>query len=333
MSSDKPLIVILGPTASGKSETALKLAKKLNGEIVSADSRQIYRGMNVGTAKMTRDKKSIRLSGGLAALASKLAEEARNKKLRPVIINGIPHYLIDIINPDEDFSVAEYKKFAIEIIRDIQRRGKIPILVGGTGLYISAVVDNIEIPKVKPNPALRKKLEKMPLGKLLEKLEKLDPKTIKIIDKKNKRRVIRALEVTISTGKPFSGQRKKGKPLFDILEIGIEAPRKTLYKKIDQRVNKMIRQGLIEETRKLAKKYSWKLPSMSGIGYKQIGMYLCGEITLKKAKELIKFATHAYVRRQMTWFRKDKGIKWVKPDSESNLNKIVKLYKLFLRTK
>lgn len=333
MSSDKPLIVILGPTASGKSETALKLAKKLNGEIVSADSRQIYRGMNVGTAKMTRDKKSIRLSGGLAALASKLAEEARNKKLRPVIINGIPHYLIDIINPDEDFSVAEYKKFAIEIIRDIQRRGKIPILVGGTGLYISAVVDNIEIPKVKPNPALRKKLEKMPLGKLLEKLEKLDPKTIKIIDKKNKRRIIRALEVTISTGKPFSGQRKKGKPLFDILEIGIEAPRKTLYKKIDQRVNKMIRQGLIEETRKLAKKYSWKLPSMSGIGYKQIGMYLCGEITLKKAKELIKFATHAYVRRQMTWFRKDKRIKWVKPDSESNLNKIVKLYKLFLRTK
>lgn len=295
------------------------------GEIVSADSRQIYREMDIGTAKMTQSKKITRLNGGLAALASKLAEEARNKRLRPVIINGTSHYLIDTINPDEDFSVAEYKKLAVKIIRDIQSRGKVPILAGGTGLYISAIVDNIEIPKVKPSSALRKKLEKAPIAKLLEQLEKLDPDTFKTIDKKNKRRVVRALEVIIFTGKPFSAQRKKGAPLFDVLEIGIEAPRKTLYKKIDKRVNKMIEQGLIEETRKLAKKYSWKLLSMSGIGYKQIGMYLRGEITLEKAKELIKFATHQYARRQMTWFRREKKIHWIK-----NYKQAEKLVKNFL---
>lgn len=306
----KPLVVILGPTASGKSEVALKLAKKFNGEIVSADSRQVYREMDIGTGKMPRDKKAIRLNGGLA-------EKARNKKLRPVIIKNIPHYLIDIINPDKDFSVAEYKELAIEIIRDIQRRGKIPLLAGGTGLYISTIVDNLEIPKVKPNPALRKKLEKMPLAELLKQLKKSDPAAFKTIDKNNKRRIIRSLEVTISTGKPFSKQRQIGQPLFDILEIGIDVPREKLYKRIDQRVEKMIKTGLVRETDKLAKKYSWKFPSMSGIGYKEIGMYLRGEIRIEKAKELMKFGTHAYARRQMTWFRRNQKIKWIKNHAQA----------------
>ncbi|MBU3965562.1 tRNA (adenosine(37)-N6)-dimethylallyltransferase MiaA [Patescibacteria group bacterium] len=326
MSSVKPLIVILGPTASGKSELALRLAKKCNGEIISADSRQIYREMDIGTAKPFQCQKS-------KVKSQKYNSKFKNNKLKPILIQNIPHYLIDIINPDEEFSVAQYKELAIKIIRDIQSRGKIPFLVGGTGLYVSAMVDNLEIPKVKPNLSLRKKLEKMPLDKLLKKLEKLDPMTLKIIDKKNKRRIIRALEVTISTKKPFSKQREKGRPLFDVLEIGIDVPRKALYKKIDQRVNKMIKQGLVDETKKFAKKYSWKLPSMSGIGYKQIGMYLRGEITLEKAGELIKFATHAYARRQMTWFRRDKRIKWIKMDTDSNFNKIIKLCKMFLQTK
>lgn len=294
MSISNKLIIILGPTASGKSEMALKLARKFGGEIISADSRQIYREMNIATAKPY------------------FLQTKKRNKLKPIIINKIPHYLIDIINPNEDFSVAEYKKSAVKIIHDIRSREKIPILVGGTGLYISAIVDNIEIPKVKPNPALRKKLEKTPIDKLLKQLKKLDIQTFKTIDKNNKRRVIRALEVTISTGKPFSKQREKGRPLFNVMEIGIDISREKLYKKIDQRAEGMVKAGLISETKKLAKKYSYNLPSMSGIGYKQIGIYLRGEITLEKAKELIKFATHQYARRQISWFRKDKRIKWAK---------------------
>ncbi|MDP3057326.1 MAG: tRNA (adenosine(37)-N6)-dimethylallyltransferase MiaA [bacterium] len=319
----KPLIIILGPTASGKSELALKLAKKFNSEIISADSRQIYKEMNIGTAKMPQDKKLIRLNG-------RLAKKSKNKKLKYILIRKTPHYLIDIIEPGEKFSVAKYKELAIKIIRDITRRGKIPILTGGTGLYISSIVDNIEIPKVKPNLSLRKKLENKSLVVLLKQLKKLDTAAFINIDKKNKRRIIRALEVAISTGKPFSAQKEKGAPLFDCLQIGLDIPREKLYKKIDDRVEKMFKTGLVNETKSLAKKYSWKLPAMSGIGYREIGMYLKSEITLEKTKELIKFATHNYVRRQMTWFKKDKKIKWVKPDSKNGFSKIVKTCKRFL---
>lgn len=352
----KPLIVILGPTASGKTELALRLARKFNGEIISADSRQIYKGMDIGTAKMPQDKKlnlktllSLRTRAKARVKQSQLsaidcfvvaAAPSRNDKkttlkfhsdkLKPVLIDKIPHYLIDIIDPDEDFSVAEYKELAIKIIRDIQNRGKIPILAGGTGLYISAIVDNIEIPKVKPNLKLRKKLEKTSLAALLKRLEKSDSATFKTIDKKNKRRIIRALEVTISTGKPFFMQKEKGAPLFDVLKIGLNIPREKLYKKIDARVEKMIKNGLVEETKKLSKKYSRRLPSMSGIGYKQVGMYLRGEITLEKAKELIKFATHNYARRQITWFKRDKKIKWVK-SGKNEFVRITKYCKKFLR--
>jgi len=322
----RPLIVILGPTASGKSELALRLAKKINGEIVSADSRQIYKEMDIATAKMPQDQKP-------KTKDQKYILKIKNKKLKPIFLKNIPHYLIDIIKPDENFSVAEYKNLAIKIIRGIQRRGKIPILAGGTGLYISAVVDNIKIPKVKPNLKLRKKLEKTPFCRLLKKLEKLDPATYEIIDKKNKRRIIRALEVSISTGKPFSFQRKKGAPLFNILPIGLDMPREKLYKKIDRRIEKMFETGLISETKKLAKKYSYKLPSMSGIGYKEVGMYLRGEIRIEKAKELIKFRTHRYARRQMTWFGKDKRIKWIKLNNKKEFNGIFRICQSFLLNK
>lgn len=294
--------------------------------------------MDIGTAKPFLSRKSIRQLADKSQKYNLIFKNDKLKtkksyKLQPTnckLIKGIPHYLIDIINPDEDFSVAEYKKLAVKTIRDIQKRGKIPILVGGTGLYISAIVDNIEIPKVKPNQALRKKLEKTPIIKLLKQLKKSDPATFRTIDKKNKRRIIRALEVLISTGKLFSAQKQKGAPLFDILEIGIDIPREKLYKKIDARVEKMIKTGLVQETKKLSKKYSWKLSSMSGIGYKQIGMYLRGALSLEKAEELIKFATHAYARRQMTWLRRDKRIKWVKAD-KSGIDKTVKLCKRFLK--
>ena len=275
------LVVILGPTASGKSDLAIKLAEKFNGEIISADSRQVYQEMDIGTAKI---------------------------EIKKVMI---PHYLIDIIKPNQEFTLAQYKKLAVKIIKDIQKRGKLPFLVGGTGLYIQSVIDNLQIPKVKPDKKLRNKLEKLTNQELCQQLKKLDPLSDATIDHRNKRRLIRALEVCLITKKPFSKQRKKDKPLFDVCQIGIKSNKKTLEKRINQRVGKMFEAGLIEEVKKLAQKYSPDLPSMSGIGYQEIIPYLQGEITLEQAKELIKQHSRQYARRQMSWFRRDKRIIWV----------------------
>ena len=279
----KKLIIILGPTASGKSDLAIKLAKKFNGEIISADSRQIYKEMNIGTAKVTKKE-----------------------------MDNIPHYLINIINPNQEFTLAKYKKLAVKIIKDIQKRNKLPFLVGGTGLYIQSIVDNLQIPEVVPDKKLRDKLENQTNQKLYNQLKKLDPESLKVININNKRRMIRALEVCLSTKKSFSQQRKKGKPLFNILQIGIKPNKKTLERKINQRADKMIQAGLIEEVKNLIKKYGHKPYSMSGIGYKEIISYLEKKISLDKAKELIKIHTRQYARRQMSWFRRDKKIKWIK---------------------
>jgi tRNA dimethylallyltransferase len=291
-----PLIVVLGPTGSGKTSLSLKLAKKYNGEIISADSRQIYKDMNIGTDKI------------------KITQEQKNKKtiLTPISFQKIPHYMIDIINPDEKYSVANYKKDALKIINNILKRGKIPFLVGGTGLYIKALVDNLNIPQVKPDVILRKKLNAMDKKQLFSIFKKLDSRGAEKIDKDNKRRLVRAIEICKQTKQPFSEQNKKGKPLFNVLQIGIKIPREILYKKIDERIDEMIEKGLIDETKKLAQKYSFDLPAMSGIGYKEIGEYLSKEIILNEAIQKIKYRTHQYIRRQDTWFRKDKRIKWVK---------------------
>ena len=278
---DNKLIVILGPTASGKSDLAIKLAKKFNGEIVSADSRQIYKEMDIGTAKNVRP-------------------------LRPNII-----HLIDVVRPDQEFTLAQYKRLAIKAIKDIQRRGKLPFLVGGTGLYIQAIVDNLQIPIVKPDKKLRNKLEKLTNQELLQQLKKIDPLTARAIDLNNKRRLIRALEVCLKTKKPFSQQRKKGQPLFDVCQIGLKLNKKILERRINQRVEQMIKMGLIKETKKLAKKYSLDLPAMSGIGYQEISQYLQGKINLGQAKALIKQHTRQYAHRQMTWFKKDQRINWL----------------------
>jgi len=276
------LIVILGPTAAGKSDLAIKLAKRFNGEIVSADSRQIYQEMDIGTAKPTKEQ-----------------------------ISGVTHHLINIIKPNQEFTSAQYKKLAIKTIKDIQIRDRFPFLVGGTGLYIQAVVDNLQIPRVKPNKKMRGRLEKLTNQQLFNQLKKLDPAITKAIDYHNKRRLIRALEVCLLTKKPFSKQREKGQPLFDVLEIGLKLDKETLNKKIDRRVEKMIQAGLVEEVKKLAAKYSFQLPAMSGIGYQEIGNYLQGKISLAKAKELIKQRTGQYARRQLTWFKRDKRIYWL----------------------
>lgn len=286
------IIAIVGPTASGKTDLAIKIARKFTGEIVSADSRQIYKGMDIGTAKPS-------------------AKEIR----------AIKHYLINIKNPSENYTVAEYKNDAIDAINKIINKGKVPILAGGTGLYIKAVVENLDIPSVKPDWTLRKKLEdkikKEGLEKVYGELIELDPEAAYIVDGKNPRRVIRALEVAILTKKPFSTQRKKGKQLFETLEIGIDLPASVLEKRIDRRVDEMVRTGLLNEVKKLIKKYGDKQIAFDAIGYKEIISFLKKEISLDEASVLIKKNTRAFAKRQMTWFRKDKNIKWIKKESEA----------------
>lgn len=295
------LVVILGPTGSGKSNLAVKLAKKFRGEIVSADSRQIYIGMDIGTAKVTRKEMA-----------------------------GIRHYLLDIVNPSQEYSLAQYKEAAVNAIKKIQRKNKVPFLVGGTGLYIQAIVDNLDIPQVPPDKRLRRKIEKeiekRGLKNVYKKLLKLDPGALNIVDPRNPRRVIRALEVCLKTKKPFSNFYRKGEPLFEVLQIGIKTNRQQLYKKIDQRVDLMVKQGLVDEVKRLAKKYDWHLPSMSGIGYKEIGEYLQGKNSLTDAGQKMKYRTHAYVRRQITWFNRDKRIKWIK-----NINQAKNIIKKFVK--
>ena len=299
------LIVILGPTASGKTELAIKLAKKFNGEIVSADSRQIYKEMNIGTAKPTKKE-----------------------------LKGIPYHLIDIINPKKDFNVAVYKKLAVKKIKEIQKRKKVPFLVGGTGLYISAIVNNIDFPKVIPDKKLREKLERKTERELFKIYKKLDPEGSKFIDKKNKRRLIRAIEVCKLTGKSFWQQRKKQKPIFDILEIGIKMKKSDLRKRIEERIDTMFKLGLEKETKKLYKKYGW-IPSLQTIGYREFKECFEGEITKEKTKELIRLHTLQFAKRQMTWFKKDpapeqarygasKKIIWLKDSSQ--IEKAVKIF-------
>lgn len=295
-----PLIVILGPTGSGKTSLSLELAKEFNGEIISADSRQIYREMDICTDKIKKQNTKHHI------------KDTKTKKLYYGNVDNIPHHMIDIINPDQEYSVANYKKDALQVITNILKRNKIPFLVGGTGLYIKAIVDNLNIPQVKPDKKLREELSSKSNTKLLSILRKLDPKGAEKIDQNNKRKLIRAIEICKQTKKPFSQQNKKDKSLFNVLQIGISLPREKLYKKIDQRVDQMIKEGLIEETKKLMKKYSFNLPAMSGIGYKEIGEYLNHKIPLEEAIQRIKYRTHQYVRRQDTWFLKDKRIRWIK---------------------
>lgn len=310
MNGLKPLIVILGPTASGKTGLALDLAKKWDGELVNVDSRQIYKEMDIATNKVgSANIKRKDIGGEIVYFA-----------------DDVPMYLLDLVNPDESFSLADYKKIALRKIGEIQNKGKLPILVGGTGLYISAIVDNLDIPQGPPDEKLRAELEKKNAEELFAVLAKIDPASAEIIGPKNKRKIIRALEVYKITGRPFSSQQKKGKPLFDVLQIGIKIERKELHNKIDQRVDRMMEAGLVRETQELRGKYSPELPAMSGIGYKEIGSYLNQEMSLEEAVQRIKFHTHQYARRQITWFNRDKSINWVDnyPEAEKLVEGFVK---------
>ena len=281
------LVAIVGPTGVGKSQLALHLAQTFNWEIVSADSRQVYRHMDIGTAKPSLEELSL-----------------------------VPHHLLNIINPDEDFGLAQYQHLAYQAIDDIKQRHKLPLLVGGSGLYVWSVLEGWKIPSVPPDLEFRHSLEeraaKVGKDKLYQELVKVDPIAAQGIDPRNMRRVIRALEVHRSTQTPVSQLRHKQAPPFKTLIIGLTADRAEIYRRINSRVDEMIKQGLVEEVKKLVNMgYDLNLPAMSGIGYKQIGMFLKGELTLDTAIPQIKFETHRFVRHQYNWFRlKDDRIQW-----------------------
>ncbi len=281
------LLAIVGPTGVGKSKLAIHLAQNFNAEIVSADSRQVYRYMDIGTAKPTPQELSL-----------------------------VPHHLINIVNPDEDFGLAQYQELAYRAIEDIQQKNKLPLLVGGSGQYVWSLLEGWGIPRVPPDPGLRRSLQEKAakLGKeeLYRELMQVDPVAAQRIGEDNVRRLIRALEVYRSTRTPISELQRREVPSYDTLIIGLTAERRELYRRIDARADKMIEQGLVTEVEKLVNRgYDFNLPSMSSIGYKQIGMFLRGELTLAAAIQQIKFETHRFVRHQYNWFRLEgKRIRW-----------------------
>jgi tRNA dimethylallyltransferase len=273
-----PLIVIFGPTAVGKTALGVKLAEEFNGEIVSADSRQFYRLMDIGTAKPS-------------------AEE----------LSRVKHHLIDIAHPNETVGLAQFLKLAREAITSIASAGNIPFLVGGTGQYIKALLQGWQVPEVPPDPGLRAQLEEQAAADpsaLWTKLLTLDPGVEAFIDPRNIRRVIRALEVCIKSQRPYSEQRRRIPPPYRILQIGLTADREFLYARADQRVDRMIASGLQAEVAHLLDMgYGWELPSMSGLGYSQFRSHFEGDATLEEVAERIKLDTHDFIRRQYTWFR------------------------------
>lgn len=276
-----PLIAIVGPTGVGKTRLAVALSRELRGEIISADSRQIYRHMDIGTAKPTEEERKL-----------------------------VPHHLVDVVAPDEEFTLAQYQDRAYGAIEDVLSRNKVPFLVGGTGLYIRAILEGFLIPRVKPNPRLRRKLlqqaEQGGALALHARLQEVDPEAAANIDPQNVRRVIRALEVYHELKRPISQLQKRKAPPYRTLKIGLTMERKELYRRIDQRVDSMMERGLLAEMQGLvAEGYSYDLPAMSGLGYKQMGMYLRGEVDLQTAIRKMKSETHRFVRQQYKWFRQD----------------------------
>lgn len=288
MTGKLPLVVILGPTAVGKTSQALTLAQALGGEIVNADSRQVYRYLDIGTAKPT-----------------------------PAQLAQAPHHLIDILNPDETLSLAQYQALAGAAIADIQQRGRLPLLVGGTGQYITGLIEGWTTPGVAPNPALRAELESFAAAHgpaaLHARLRQRDPAAADSIDHRNVRRVVRALEVCIETGSPFSQQQRKQPPPYRLRQYGLTMDRQRLYAQADQRLDAMLAHGFLDEVKRLLDMgYNPSLPALSALGYAQLTQHLTAGVALEDALTAIRRATRAFIRRQYTWFRgHDTGIIWL----------------------
>lgn len=288
MSTKKPLLIaIVGPNSAGKTSLSLKLAKKFNGEIISADSRQVYRGMDIGTGKATKAERRI-----------------------------VPHHLLDIASPNREYNVAHFKHDATKIIKQIHSRDKLPFIVGGTGFWVQAVVDDINLPKVKPNKPLRAKLSKKTTNQLFSMLRKLDPKRAKTIDKNNPYRLIRAIEIVKTTKQPIP-TLKKHSP-FNVLMLGVTYPREKLYKRIDKRLKKRFQQGMIAEVKRLhTGGVSWKRMYELGLEYRYISVYLRGILTRTEMEEQLAIAIKQFAKRQMTWFQRDKRIHWVRNEKQA----------------
>ena len=277
----RKIIVILGPTASGKSALAVKIARKFNGEIISADSRQVYKGLDIGTGKITKKE-----------------------------MGGIPHYCMDIISPKKIFTVADFKKSADKAIEKIFSKNKTPIIVGGTGLYIQAIVDNIILPEVKPNWKLRKELEKKTTEEMFELLKKLDPRRAKNIDPKNPRRLIRAIEIAKALG--FVPNLEASPPSWEVFQIGIKLSDDALKENISKRLIGRVKKGMVAEAKRLhSQGLSWRRMDELGLEYRYMAKFLKGEMSKEEMIEKLKSEIWHYAKRQMTWFKRDKRIKWI----------------------
>ena len=275
------VIAIVGPTASGKTAYSIELAKKINGEIISADSRYVYKGFDIGTAKPNLEEQ-----------------------------DGVPHHMIDIVEPEFEYSAGLYKEEAVKVINDIYSRGKTPIIVGGTGLYIDILLKNNDLPKIEANRTLRDELMKLETVDLFKKLENLDKSATEIIDSNDRKKIIRAIEIITTSGKPLHETRGINKYDYEIEWVGKNFDRKTLYSRIDQRVDMMVDMGLIEETKNLLERHG-RIPNLvNTIGYREIISSLDNEYSLDEALELLKKNTRNYAKRQLTWFRRNPEIKW-----------------------
>lgn len=296
------IIVVLGPTASGKSDLAVELAKKFNGEIISADSRQIYKGLDIGSGKITK-------------------KEMKN----------IPHYLLDVVSPKSVFTVSQFKNKSDKVIQDILKRGKTPIVAGGTGFYIQSIVDNIVLPEVKPNLKLRKELEKKSVDELANILKKLDKDRAREIDLKNPRRLIRAIEIATELGKvpELKIPRNRVSGDLGVLQIGIKTDDDILKNRIASRFEKRVRAGIVKEAEDLHKNgLSWKRMNEVGLAHKYIALYLQGKITKSEMIENSIREEWQYAKRQKTWFKRDKRIEWFGLEGK---NKIFESVKNFLK--
>lgn len=306
--SYKPrIIAIVGSTASGKTDIALEIAKKYNGEIILADSRQVYKGMNIGTNKVSGIWK---IEDGISNF----------------FVENIPYHGIDLVEPNESFTVQEWKTYTQKKIAEIIGRGRLPVIEGGTGLYVWALLDNLTIPEVPPDPKLRKQIEQQierdGLKAVTQEILEKDPEAAAFLQLKNPRRVIRALEIIRKTGVPFSQQRGQGPKLYNDIRIGINRPLTELDERITKRAKKQLKAGLENEVRDLARKYGWSIPAMSGIGYAEWHEYLTlkvkpPKLSREEVLENIVRHTKQYARAQRKWFRRDKNIHWVSTPKEA----------------
>lgn len=336
----QPVIAVVGPTASGKSELAVLLAKRFKGEIISCDSRQVYRGMDIGTGKVTgfwqpnpghpeRSEGSHPERSAKRGVEGSRPDNSKSSIRNPQFVyKGIPHHCIDFISPRRQYSVAMFKRDAEKAIRDIVSRGKLPILCGGTGHWADAVVFNQQLPEVKPNPDLRNKLVSKTVDQLFSQLQKHDPARAATIDRHNKRRLVRALEIVITTGKPVPPPeiRNPQSAMFNCFFIGITWPQEILYERIDKRLLERLENGMVEEVRRLHEEgLSWKRLLDFGLEYRFISLFLQGKLSYEEMVQQLSYAIKHYAKRQMTWFKRNKDIHWI-----TSLTEASKLTRRFL---